>query len=238
VPGVTTILNHLSKGDGLLQWAANCSSDYIKERLVGDLTDEDVQRICYEARSAHKHVKEQAASIGTIAHDWLEQHLKGVEQPWPENEHARLSCEAGLRWLDLHHWQLVACEQMLYSPTYNYAGKLDWLGIIDGCLDMPDWKTSKGIFSTYRYQTAAYNIAAEELEDIHVENRWILRIDKFTGAFEELKMPRAELEKDFEAFKGLLAVHNREAELNVRKPRVQRTAAIQSDVVVHSNGTN
>jgi hypothetical protein len=93
---------------------------------------------------------------------------------------------------------------------------MDWCGLVDGELAIPDWKTSKGIYSTYRYQLAAYLKAYEEETGERIVNRWILRIDKTTGEFEDVCLPRKELAADFRAFRNALELYKREQELKER----------------------
>jgi genome maintenance exonuclease 1 len=217
VPGVTTILNTISKGDALTHWAVAQTIDYLEPRLIGELTDEQIHTLCDEARVAHKVVKEAAASIGTLAHDWIERYLKGEEPTLPENPKARNSCEAAVKWLAEHGWETLAIEEIVYSPTHLYAGKLDWLARVDGVLAVPDWKTSKAHYSTHRYQTAAYVKALEEVRDIHIPDRWILRIDKETGEHDPLHLTRDDLEADFEAFLAALTIYRREAQLRRKR---------------------
>lgn len=216
VPGVTTILNVVGKGDGLLQWAANCAVEYLQQRLVGDLTTEDVVRFCNEAKHAHRLIKEEAGSIGSMAHDWIEQHLKGNTGSLPEHPKARNSCEAALAWMASVSWKTLEVEKVVFHPLYRYAGKLDWKARINGVVAIPDWKTSKGIYSSYRYQTAAYLKAEEEQTGEIIPDRWICRIDKegdFDPMHDVLYMPPESIEADFNAFLAALTIYRREAEL-------------------------
>lgn len=217
VPGVTTILNVVGKGDGLLQWAATCAVEYLQQRLVGDLTTEDVTRFCKEAKSQWRAVKEEAGSIGGIAHDWIEAHLKGdVGRPLPDHPKAANSVRNALEWLRDVEWETLEVEKVVFHPGFRYAGKLDWKARINGVLAIPDWKTSKGIWSTYRYQTAAYLVADELQTGDVIPDRWICRIDKegeFDPMFDVLHMPRETLEADFNAFIAALTIYRRESEI-------------------------
>jgi len=216
VPGVTTILNIVGKGDGLLYWAAQCAVDYLEQLLVGDLTSEDVTKICKDARTKWKDVKEEAGTIGGIAHDWIEQHLKGNTLPLPDHSKARNAVGNALEWMASVKWETLGVETMVFHPEYRYAGKMDWKAHINGVLSIPDWKTSKGIYSTYRYQTAAYLVAEEIQTGEHIPDRWICRIDKegaFDPANDVLYMPRESLEADFNAFLAALTLYRRESEI-------------------------
>jgi hypothetical protein len=214
--GVTTALGIISKGDGLIQWGVNQAIEHISNQLQGELSPTDVHLLLHEAKSAWRFKRDEAAAIGSQAHGWVEAYLRGEEPSWPEQTPVRNSCEAAVRWLDNHHWQTIEVEKQIYSPKYGYAGILDWWAIIDGIPSVPDWKTSKGIYTSYRYQTAAYVKALEEETGEKVKHRWILRIDKTTGEFEDLLLPNSELATDFRAFKNALELYKREQELKKR----------------------
>jgi hypothetical protein len=216
VPGVTTVLGNISKGDGILQWAVNLTAESIKEQMVGEISTEDVVRICDEAKKAHRLYKEEAGDIGHIAHDWIEQHLHGNTGPLPDHPKARNACEAALRWLDIVKWETVEAEKPIFHAEYGYAGTLDWKARINGVLCIADWKTSKSMYSSFRYQTAAYLRAEEAQTGEHIPDRWICRIDK-NGEFDPdndvLYMAPESIEADFNVFLAALTIHRREAEL-------------------------
>lgn len=101
----------------------------------------------------------------------------------------------------------------MFLPELGVAGICDWFALIDGKVSLPDWKTSKAIYSSYRYQTAAYARAIEEEVGIVVEDRWILRIDKQTGEFEDVRLPREEMQEDFDTFTAAVKLYRREQQL-------------------------
>lgn len=211
--GVTTALGMISKGDAITQWAVNQSIDYLSSALQGELSAEDVQAILLNAKYAWKAKRDEAADIGTQAHNWIESYLRGENPDWPEHENVRKSCEAAVKWTDLHHWETVEVEKQIYHPKYGYAGILDWWVLIDGVPSIPDWKTSKYIYPSYHYQTAAYLKAVEYEMDVRIEDRWILRIDKNTGEFEDRRLRRKTLAGDFRCFNGALELYKRDKQL-------------------------
>lgn len=213
--GVTTALGMISKGDAITQWAVNQSLEFIAGALQGELSAEDVQAMLLNAKYAWKAKRDEAADIGTQAHNWIEDYLKGKnpECIWPENPAVRNSCEAALKWLDKHRWETIEIEKQVYHPRLGYAGILDWWVYIDGVPSIPDWKTSKYIYSSYRYQTAAYQRAVELETGERIADRWILRIDKTTGEFEDLRLKRNSLADDWRCFKAALNLCKREKQL-------------------------
>lgn len=214
--GVTTALGIISKGDALVQWGVNQAIEHIAAQLHGDLSDEQVQAIFLGAKYAWRQKRDEAADIGSQAHNWIERYLRGDNPDWPDNPQVRNSCEAAVRWTEQHRWQTVEIEKQIYHPDYGYAGILDWWAIVDGVPSIPDWKTSKSIYTSYRYQTAAYLKAIEHETGERIQNRWILRIDKNTGEFEDQMLPRKDLPSDFKAFKAALDLYKREQELKKR----------------------
>lgn len=218
--GVTTALGIISKGDGLIQWGVNQAVEHIANQLKGELSLEQVHALLWEAKTAWRAKRDEAADIGSQAHAWVECYLRGENPDWPRQEPIRKSCEAAVKWLDLHKWETIEVEKQIYSPKHGYAGILDWWAVIDGVPSVPDWKTSKGIYTSYRYQTAAYVKALEEETGEKPKNRWILRIDKTTGEFEDLCLPNKELAADFKAFKNALDLYKREQELKKRARNV------------------
>ncbi len=217
VPGVTTVLNMISKGDALTRWASNCAVDYLTPRLQGEVSSDDLGLLLNEARHAFEYVKNEAGHIGTLAHNWIEQHLRGGNEPLPEHEKARNSCEAALKWIKDNEWETIDVEARIFSPTYLYAGTRDWYVRIRGRLAIADWKTSKSVYSSYRYQTAAYLRAEEECSGIEIPDRYIFRIDKESGELEEHYFEPESIEPDFQAFLAALTLHRREAELRRTK---------------------
>jgi hypothetical protein len=212
VPGVTTVLGIISKGDALTRWAANCAVDYLTPRLQGEVSTDDLAVLLHEARSAYDDVKEEAGTIGTLAHNWIEQHLRGFNEPLPTNEFARNSCEAALKWLRDNEWETIDVEKRIFSPTHLYAGTRDWYVRIHGRLAIADWKTSKAIYGSYWYQTAAYLRAEEESSGVEIPDRWVIRIDKFTGEVEDQYEPPETIEPDFQAFLAAKTLYKRELE--------------------------
>ena len=86
--------------------------------------------------------RDKAGGIGTEIHAQIEASLKeGVPLPWP----------------GLTHIRLVAQEVQLVSEEYQYGGTLDAIGIDNKDRHvLLDWKTSKGIYTNFMLQLAAY----------------------------------------------------------------------------------
>lgn len=226
--GVTTALSSISKGDGLTQWAVNQACDYARTSLLepkeeleegqfrfvrNDLDEEQLNLVLMGAKYAWKARREEAAAIGTLAHDWVERYLKGEDPEWPENPFARKSAEAALQWIKSVKWETVAIEHQIYIPELEVAGICDWYARIDGVLAVPDWKTSNSLHGTYAYQTAAYLKALEAEFGEPIPNRWLIRIDKNTGEVEPRFLPESTLARDYRAFCSAVDLYRTEAEV-------------------------
>jgi hypothetical protein len=232
--GVTTALTAISKGDALIQWAVNQACDYARANLltidqtfddgakfIVDGTDGDLEYILKGAKYAWKAKRDEAASIGTIAHNWIEGYLKGEDPSWPDNAPARKSCEAALDWIKSVKWETLKIEHQIYIPELQVGGICDWYARINGVLAIPDWKTSKSLHSSYAYQTAAYLKALENEFGEKIPHRWLVRIDKETGIVEPRFLPEEEIAADYAAFESAVTIYRRESELSKQWPNTR-----------------
>jgi hypothetical protein len=165
------------------------------------------------AKYAWKAQREEAASIGTQAHAWVESYLKGEDPEWPMDSSVRHSCEAAVEWIKSVKWETIEIEHQIYIPELKVGGICDWYARINGVLAVPDWKTSKSLHSIYAYQTAAYLKALEGEFGETIPDRWLIRIDKETGIVEPRFLPAETIEKDYSAFKSAVDIYRREAEI-------------------------
>lgn len=216
-PSVTSITGMMAK-PALVFWSAGRAVDYIVDAI--NTGQEITQTILDEARSAHTRESKEAADLGTEVHEWAEQYIKavidgkGVEAvTLPEDEKVMNGVLAFLRWKDEHNVSFISSERIIYSKEHDYTGRMDAEAIVDGKKCLIDFKTSKprkegGVYSEWRYQTAAYQKAAEEEGTVYEGSRMIAQFNKEDGTFATHILDG--LEEDFNAFLGLLAVKKRE----------------------------
>jgi hypothetical protein len=223
VPSVTKILGVISKGDALIQWAANQVVACVKEKIsVEEVYSGDyIHEVSDECKYAFKRKKQEAADIGTEAHSRIEQKLysrldsSGVETQSPDSMHQpREVCGAGpseslvnncvdaaSEWLRLNEVVPVSIERRIYSRRYGYSGTADLVALVKGKTVVVDWKSSKGLYPEYHLQTAAYAKAIEEETGQRISGRILVRLGKEDGAFEVKELPyRYQLEADYQAF--------------------------------------
>ncbi|MFH1572737.1 MAG: hypothetical protein ABIG68_02075 [Acidobacteriota bacterium] len=143
VPGVTTIIGKFKEAGGLMHWA----------------WDLGIQGLDY------RKVRDEAASIGTLAHAMVEQWIRkepiSVEGPPEQIERARNAFEQFEQWAAQSKLEITATECSLVSEKHRFGGTLDAI-LVNGKRAMGDWKTSNAIYAEALFQLAAYAILWEE----------------------------------------------------------------------------
>lgn len=153
VTGVTTILNRFKDSGPLMYWAFR----------QGKAAERGEIQNLYDKR-------DEAAVIGTVAHDMTEEFLKGgtpekhldtLENP----EHKAQAIQAYkmfLEWWEMSELKVYKCEIPLVSEEHKFGGTPDWILETPKGLAIGDIKTSSGIYTDYLIQVAAYQILWEE----------------------------------------------------------------------------
>ena len=188
VPGVTTVLGILDKPN-LLRWAWNCGKngvDYLKER-------------------------DKAADIGTITHLLILNHFKGTTPDLSEYSQHDISLanncmKSFYEWEKQHKLEPLFVESVWVSDIYGFGGTPDFVGSVDGKLEIIDYKSGSGIYNNYLYQVSAYRQLAKE-QNLNVERARILRIGRDDNeGFEERLI--TSFENEFELFLHCLSIYN------------------------------
>jgi hypothetical protein len=175
-----------------------------------------VKKMMREGKDPDK-VRDQAADIGTITHGMIEAHIKG--ESFPTEEYAPVDVEkalsgyqAYLDWENQHNVDPVASELGLVSEKYRYGGTLDFIAYVDNIVSLVDFKTSNGLYVDHRIQLAAYLWLYEETHGGVQLFPHLLQLDKNDGSFHHHQFPQG-LEKEWQAFLHLLALHTLKSEL-------------------------
>lgn len=190
VPGVTTILNLQAK-PALLNWAWECG-----------MKGEDYRK-----------VKDTAASIGSIAHWLIELHLTRKTPDTSEFSPADMSKAENamikfLSWWDSSGFVFAKSEEQLVSDTLRYGGTLDIVALDpDGKVCLIDLKTSKGIYSEYWQQVAAYAALWNECNSARVQRFFICRFGKEESEADFEVQERSDLAKEFAVFRAFLGAY-------------------------------
>jgi hypothetical protein len=187
--GVTTALQILNK-PSLMRWAWNCGmkgEDYTK-------------------------VRDQAGSVGTITHLMITCELQNIvpklqEYSQADIDSATLCLNSFHEWRKSHTLEAMLVEKPLASSKYRFGGTPDFIGLVNGELELMDFKTSSGIWNDYFYQLAAYRQLAHENGYESLNKARILRFSKGDNVeFEDRLI--TQFSKEFELFTHCLAIYN------------------------------
>jgi len=190
MPSVTGITGVMDK-PALIGWAVKVTAERIAElwQPGREYTAEQIREAIFDAKGARYRASGKAMTIGTMAHDWIEQYIKskiyGFAPP-EEHEYPKVasSVSAFLSWEQAHAVKYFTAERKVLSVKHGYSGTVDSVMTVDGKRLAVDLKTSKAIYPEYFIQCAAYAAALEEELGVEYDGIAILRVDKESGAFE------------------------------------------------------
>jgi len=144
---------------------------------------------------------QDAASAGTKIHTFAERYIESCAKPTNLKE---LGVIAFILSLDTSRYTIVSIEQRMYQFTYDYFGTCDLLlyDNIGKYYILADWKSNESLeknygdmmlapfedmlntpFNRYQLQMAHYELCLEQVENLNVEERWIIHL---TGKMENL----------------------------------------------------
>ena len=225
MPSVTTILSVINK-PALLPWAKKMAlqrvRDVLEEMQPGDVADvlwqsesdgcittpnvfkqQWIDALLDAASKEPDRIKDEAADYGTLAHQLIDQILKGIITVIPPL--VKPALDGFARWQEQTGIRITASEIRVFHPEFGYAGSVDWIGWRGDRLVIGDWKTSNGLWDEYGYQLAGYAKAIEALTGIPVAEAWGVRFPKVAPlegqpAFEALQV--ADLSHAWSGFLG------------------------------------
>lgn len=185
-PSVTSVLDVISKGEGLLKWA--CDIGYAKSRQT-------LRDAAQRGQTVHRVVASKLC--GQDASDEAEKYIGYVES-------------AGLL---INEWKLVESkklvEQEVASDQHSFAGTVDYVGECDGKVFILDWKTSNSLHEETALQTAAYLIAVNErYPQLKVTHRYAARLKEDGSRPQVKEYDLSALPEDFNGFLGALRLFN------------------------------
>ncbi len=203
---------------------------------VGDskiLYESVLDDILAKAKQADTEELEDAGEVGHVAHDHIEKIIKSILindedrrmellAKLPADERSANGTIAAICWIVGHRVRFVSTERRVFDRQHGFAGTCDGVAWVSSCndprccpkpwvgerLSIIDWKTSNALRVSYLWQTAAYQNAIESEDEIQIQDRWILRLDKETAAFDPwYREGREAFEEDFQGFLNALATH-------------------------------
>ncbi len=199
--GCTTISDAWDKSFFLGPWYAKEAIEEAKRRIgdigiafEGNPTPEAlVSQILDECKGAAKRKGDIAKENGTLAHNWIGNHIEaklGSDKellPTPDSAEAKNAIDAFCGWAKSHQITWLASEEVICSDIHRVAGKLDAIAVIDGITYLVDFKTSGQISESYLLQCAGYDLMLQEM-GFHVAGYLVLRIPKDGTVAETLTM--------------------------------------------------
>ena len=195
------------------------SDDNEYEARVAEMPLVAFAQIVTKAKTAHKDQLDDAGTVGTQAHDWIEGWIKndiagrGFFMDLPEDDRVRKAIYAALEWMRNHNVRWRFTERKVYSRRYKYAGTFDGLAMVDSCGDpdccpkwfanrlaVIDWKTSNHLHIEYILQITSYMQAYIEETGEPVTDRFVIRLGKNNGEFDPWHLTEDTYEYDLDAF--------------------------------------
>ena len=219
-PSVTSICGALMKY-GLIDWAANCAVDYIKN---ASFTAEQAEEVYAAARQAHNQIKDEAADFGTLAHLLIQLYLEHGEGVEVDDEFGRIENEDVFNkvsalygsfkdWATKNKIEPVHTEIKLHGD--GYSGRCDLIAYRtcpktgERRLGLYDIKTGKGqYYPEWSLQVCAYADAADKdrsvlestasIYDKAIEEIGIIKLNKDTLKcnFSEQSKPKFTADRD------------------------------------------
>jgi len=216
VDSVTT--RNCTEKPHLIPWAIDLAIDYLLEDNKFEVLSKEIDKkesvIRKQAKLQYTDVRDNAGSLGTRAHNIIEEYEKSwildgypvqdIRVLIPEAEEdsrvwgAVRSAEAGFKKYKVIP---VAAEILVGIPKYG-AGTLDLLVLNpDGELELWDHKTSNMVNDFYANQTAAYKAMFEHMTGLQIARIRILKLDKYSDKFKMYDVP--DPDSAWESFKAI-----------------------------------
>lgn len=220
---VTNILGQLDKSGALIPWAVKLCSKYINDNYKPNMTSDEFDTLCLDAKTKYKEVSEDAMDTGTKIHDLIEVYIKqGRDAVGEMKDEVENGFLAFLEWEKENIDKWIESEQPVFDLELCYGGTLDAVARMkDGRTMVIDFKSSKGFYDGYAEQVSAYRHARMGLANAHqvqflggetktleydlmpIDGCGVLTLDKLTGE-PEWKDYTKDQDKKFKSFCYLL----------------------------------
>ena len=181
--GVTSIEGMLSK-PWMLPWGLKVAKQAIKDNLLNKGINDEILDLAFKEPNR---ISQMSRDVGTKAHELADKWFKSEKAEFTEElvnlegemgSYVRGCLKAFLKFIKTFSIQRNFGERKVYSKKYNYAGTLDFYGLVNDKNTIVDYKTSSAIYPSYFLQLAAYAHALEEELKIEVEQTMIVRLSK------------------------------------------------------------
>lgn len=177
IKSVTKYSGNTDKG-GLVYWACDLMGEKLLKlvRAGEKITEADI----LDAEDEHVRGKQKAADIGTLIHNWIEAYLTKQNPEMPEDPNAIIGINSFLEWESNNKVKWLENEQLIYyrKGNHEFAGKFDAVAKIGKEIALIDFKSSNDLHDEYAFQTAAYQMAWEQMHDKKIDYRLVIRFSK------------------------------------------------------------
>lgn len=198
--GTTTITSIINK-PALMKYPMNKALEYLRG-LQQPIKEADFRA----AAQAHVEHSNAGKDAGKVGHTIVEALL--TEQPYtmPTEPTLRAQAESvmsAFKAFELDYTpETISSELPFYSLLYDYAGTMDYVGVIDGKLTIADFKTTNpsyynpdGIYVEYFAQLGAYTLGYEEMTGNEVEELMVINLPKDGSQYKVKKLSSMGLTK-------------------------------------------
>lgn len=201
-PRVTSICDMEAKGYWFERWIATTNSEaafkacvavYEEQALSTPLSVDAFVALAKERmgeQRADEKIMEAAADIGKNVHDYIQWFVHQEKKEWLDvvepkllTPESRQAVEAWLAWWSPMEKEALFIEEQVVNDEWQYAGREDWKGWLEGRLLDVDWKTASGIYESSLRQNGAYSHAVpySDAPFQRSEGGMIVRLPKKAG---------------------------------------------------------
>lgn len=169
----------------LVPWAARLAVEHLKLNPQSDLQT---------AVSQHESVKEDASTVGSHAHDVIDNYIQSwmktgvlpddIRTMIPVDDYRVFGCCRAAEKCIKENKVFPIASEIIVGDETNGAGTLDFVCLNeDGEIEIWDWKTSNSIDVYYAAQVSAYAKFFESMTGLVVKHCRVIKIDKYTGKY-------------------------------------------------------
>jgi len=216
--GTTTVLGCRRK-EFLQWWTVKEMYKFLGEQwnIEKTYTAKEKEELLLLGKKAWTVKKDKALDSGSIAHILVQKSIiakvRGLDNFWffqylPEQTRIEVSnsYQAWLDWEKTHKIEYLVTELVMGSEVHYVGGTVDVVAIVDGQLELIDWKTSSQLSDDVVLQLASYKMMLIEGGVDNGIRRRAVRFDKSGKGFEDY-LVESNYEKDLECFLALLRVY-------------------------------
>ena len=211
-PSITTVLGKVIPKPALMGWYQKRSREAMRDYLAGHIGEPIhaplLDKAVAEAKIRPKSDADEAAALGTQAHDLINRVLLGEDPPVPDALEVVMATFH--EWFDSHHLNLVDSEVAVYGydkKGYGYAGTIDALFERGDRLLLVDWKTSNAVYEEHKIQVAQYARAMAPYTGSPID-AMIVRLGKDEVGFEVVEIEPGEYESLYRIWDAAFDLYN------------------------------